>query len=130
MSGEAPGGLPIIIVQSFEPSLLSIMRETLELEGYSCRATHTAGETLALVNGDEGTYIVLMDNMHVSQEAQLFARLVFALPDLHRRVKVVGLMARFHQERFKLDCFIALPFRVAQLLDPIERLCAELEAVR
>jgi hypothetical protein len=76
----------------------------------------------------QGKFIVLMDNFHVNSEAQTLAKTVFAWPGLHKRVRVVGLAVSRWEQLIRLDVFIPLPIIVAQLLNPVERACAELEA--
>lgn len=71
--------------------------------------------------------MVLMDNYHVNDEAVIFAKTVFAQPELPARVKVVGLAAFRPEKLVDLDASVRLPFTVDQLLDLIARLGDELQ---
>lgn len=120
------GRSPRILFLSFEPSILRMVSETLSPEGYDVTITHTAEETLAIIERDRGGFIVLTDNYQVNPEAVSLTKTVFARPDLHARVRVIGLAARVNANLIPLDVFVAMPFNVEELLSPIERACAEL----
>jgi DNA-binding NtrC family response regulator len=120
----------VLLFLSFEKSLRDMLREVLQAEGYTVKVTHSAKDTLKIVERTSGQYVVVMDNYRESGEARTFAKTVFARPELHARVRVVavGLAVQRWEQLADLDAYVKMPFAVAELLDPIARLCAELEA--
>lgn len=117
-----------IVLLWFEQSLYRFFTEILALEGYPTIGVRTAEEALSLCERDGYRCVVLIDNYHVNDQATTFAKTVFARPDLHARVKIVGLAAARWEDLVELDAYIRLPFTVEVFYGPIERLGAELQA--
>jgi hypothetical protein len=69
-----------------------------------------------------------MDSFHASPAACALAAEIFATPELHRRVRVIGVAPFPDKDLIPLDAFIGMPFWGDELLDPIAAACAELRA--
>jgi hypothetical protein len=121
---DDPG--PEIIMLWFDPSLHRFIPEILALEDIPVTSVRAASDAFDLLERDHRRYIVLMDNYEVSQEACDFARTLFACPDLHRRVRLIGLAAWRHDESSPLDEYLELPFSFEGLIDVLERAHASL----
>lgn len=124
---QRDGRKPRILLLCFEPSLHHMFKEILNLEGYATTDVRTAAEALGICEREGERFLVLMDNYHVNEQAITFAKTVFAQPELHARVKVVGISAYRWEDQVDLDAYVSLPFTVDTLLDPINRLGAELQ---
>lgn len=122
------GERPTILLLWFEQILYRFFTEILALEGYPTIGVRTAEEALSFCEHDGYRCVVLIDNYHANDQATTFAKTVFAWPELHARVKVVGLAAWRWEDLVDLDAYIRLPFTVEEFYDPIERLGAELQA--
>jgi hypothetical protein len=122
------GERPTVLLLWFEQSLYRFFTEILALEGYPTIGVRTAEEALNICERDGYRCVVLIDNYHVNGQATIFAKTVFARPELHARVKVVGLAAWRWEDLLDLDAYIRLPFTVEEFYGPIERLDAELQA--
>lgn len=120
---------PRILFLSFEPSLRHVVSEFLKLEDYVVTHTHTARAALSIVRHASGAFVVLADNYQVSAEARSFARTLFAQPELHGRVRLIGIGPKYAKGLIDLDVYIAMPFTLETLLDPIAQACAELGAL-
>jgi hypothetical protein len=70
--------------------------------------------------------IILTDNYQVSDEARAFAHTLFARPDLHQRVKLVGIAVQRWEELAPLDEYLRMPFPARDLFELMDRLCATL----
>lgn len=123
-------GQPQIILLWFEDSLYRMFTDILALEGYCFVSARTAAEALEMCEAEGEQWIVLMDNFQVSRQAVMFAETVFAQPELHARVKIVGVAVPLVQHLIQHDKFIALPFNLESFLTPIEELFGELRAGR
>jgi CheY-like chemotaxis protein len=122
---------PRIMLLWFEPSLLAMLHEVLTLEGYRITVTQSARRALDRLQRRSHPYVVLMDNFQVSDEARTLAQTVFATPELHERVRIVGLAAWVNQHALReLDDFLALPFTFDRMIEVVERACADLRAAR
>jgi hypothetical protein len=119
---------PRIMLLWLEPSILAFVHEILTLESYRISATRSARRALDRIQRSSRPYIVLMDNFHHNPEACALASEVFATPELHQRVRVVGVAVQYNAHLIALDAFIAMPFSVDGLLDPIAVACADLRA--
>jgi CheY-like chemotaxis protein len=129
MTTEPPADRqPRVMVLWFEPSILRFVHEILTLEGYAVSATQSAQRALDRLARGARRYVVLMDNFQVNDEARKLATDIFATPELHQRVRVIGLAAFSHQGLIPLDAFIAMPFSVEGLVEPIAAACADLRA--
>jgi CheY-like chemotaxis protein len=117
---------PIILVLSFDPSIRKLLTEVLTLDGFTVTTAYTAAETLERLEHDAHPAIVLMDNYQVSEQARAFAHTLFARPDLHQRVKLVGLAVQRWEELAPLDEYLRMPFSARDLFELIDRLCATL----
>ncbi len=125
---QQPSGKPKIIVLALERHMSRLLRAGLEMEEYDVKTTRGAEETLAILEHDRAKYIVLMDKFQASGDARTLTQSIFAWPGLYRRVKVIGLAARQHEQLMRLDALIEMPFALRQLLVPIEWLSAALMA--
>ncbi|HEV2238650.1 MAG TPA: hypothetical protein VGR57_18475 [Ktedonobacterales bacterium] len=122
------GRPPRIMLLWFEPSILGLLHDVLRLEGYPITATQSARRAINRIVHTTHPYVVLMDNFHLGHEARALAAKVFATPELHERVRVIGLNAQRSPQLIALDAFIGMPFTVEGLLDPIAAACADLRA--
>jgi DNA-binding response OmpR family regulator len=128
MPARSTGRQPTHLILGLEPSLDRLISEILGLEGYLTRTTRSSAEALRLLGRMRGRCIVLMDNIHVSEEAHHFLAALRARPRLRRRVQTIGVAAmdydwvRSHTGVDHLDGFIQMPFGVEQLLAPVEAL--------
>ena len=77
----------------FDPSLHRFIPEILARDDIPVTSVRAASDAFELLARDHRRYIVLMDNYHVSEDAYAFARTLFARPDLHRPVRLIGLAA-------------------------------------
>lgn len=118
---------PTIVILLFENSLGKMFVEILTLEGYPTEVVRSAEEALSECERAQ-TCVVLIDNYHLSQEAQTFSKSLFSRPDLHARVKLVGINMMRCEYLVDLDAFIKMPFKVDEFIEPIARLCTELQA--
>lgn len=119
-----------ILLLWHEQSLYRFFTEILALEGYPTIGVCTAEEALSVCERDSYRCVVLIDNYHVNDQATTFAKTVFARPERHARVNFVGLAAVRREDLVDLDAYIRLPFKPEEFYRPIERLCAELQAVQ
>jgi CheY-like chemotaxis protein len=119
---------PRIMLVWFDPAILAMLHEVLTLEGYRITATQSARRALDRIQRSSHPYVVLMDNFHLRDEICAFAAEVFATPELHQRVRVIGVAIQYDAHLIALDAFIAMPFSVDGLLDPIAAACADLRA--
>jgi CheY-like chemotaxis protein len=102
---------------------MSMVQQVLELEGFRVIVVHTAQEALAQNDQHGERYLVLMDNYHNNPHAQYLATTIFATPDLHARVKIVGFAVSHWAGLIPLDEYLPIPFTIDALLESINRLC-------
>ena len=119
---------PRIMLLWLEPTIMAMLDEVLRLEGYRITATQSARRALDRIQRTTRPYVVLMDNFYHSPEMRAFAAEVFATPELHQRVRIIGLAVQYDAHQIALDAFIAMPFSVDELLDSIAAACADLRA--
>ncbi len=111
-----------IVALYFDPSIGSILREALELEGYAVVATREAEEALRAIGESEGLCILLTDNYVVSPVAREALSRLAAAPALRSRVRVIG-MSAYHPQSVPaglVDGYMGLPFTMETLLETIE----------
>lgn len=133
MADEHNGTRPGILGLWTAPEIGKMVEEICTLEGYKVQRVRTADEAIRILEGDERSYIIAMDNVHVSAEAQQLLQLVRARPNVRARVGIVVMMAHHYNEWFEscarggtLDAFLAMPFTLDQLMQVLDRLSAEL----
>lgn len=122
------GTRPKILLLWFESSLYHFFTEILSMEGFASSGVRSAAEALSVCEREGERCVVLIDNYHVNEQAVIFAKTVFAQPELHARVKVVGLAAFRWENLVDLDAYVSLPFTAEEFYGTIERLGAELHA--
>lgn len=112
-----------IVALYFDPSIGSILREALELEGYAVVvATREAEEALRAIGESGGLCILLTDNYVVSPVAREALSRLAAAPALRSRVRVIG-MSAYHPQSVPaglVDGYMGLPFTMETLLETIE----------
>ncbi len=113
------------ILLYFESSIMRMILEVLQLEGYEVHAVRTAREALSLLAyGREqlGTTVVIIDNLQVHDEGQAFLEDMRNKPTLHNHVIFIcsAINANCDAARQKygdvLDRYLVMPFTVWDLL--------------
>lgn len=75
-----------ILLLSFEPSIMHMLRLVLELEGYTVLVTRSAAEAVRIIDGDTNSFLLFTDNYHVNQEGQQVFTMLHDRPELRYRV--------------------------------------------
>lgn len=111
-----------------EPNLWKMVQELCTLQGYPASEVRFADDVIDQVEHDTRGYIIVMDNIHVSEEAQRLIHLLHARPTLRPRVRTLGLLSLYPAGMFRdqVDTIVILPFTATQLLGAIESLSAQL----
>jgi DNA-binding NtrC family response regulator len=126
-SAPRSDGSPRILLLWEDEGICQVVHYAFTLEGYRISATQSARRALDRIARSSRPYVVVMDNFLGNDEARTFAAKIAAAPELHQRVRVVGVGIEPAPHLIALDAFIELPFSVDQLLDPIAAVCTDLQ---
>jgi CheY-like chemotaxis protein len=117
-------GAPILVVDD-DPSILAVVSEVLDLEGYPVRTAKDGAEALAVV-AQEPRSLVLLDMRMPVLDGWGFVRALrqqeIALPIV---VMTAAQDARGWAEEIQAQGYLAKPFELLDLLAAVERLRAE-----
>jgi CheY-like chemotaxis protein len=117
-------GAPILVVDD-DPSILAVVSEVLDLEGYPVRTAKDGAEALAVV-AQEPLSLVLLDMRMPVLDGWGFVRALrqqeIALPIV---VMTAAQDARGWAEEIQAQGYLAKPFELLDLLAAVERLRAE-----
>lgn len=131
---EHIGTRPGVLGLWAERTLGRMIEEVCSLEGYNFREVGTADEAIAMLEHDNQCYIIAMDNIHSSSEAERLLQVFPSRPELRSRVRVVGMMANHRAEYFSsgplgstLDAIVIMPFTFDEFIQVIEEQSASLQ---
>lgn len=112
-----------VLILYFEPVIGHMLKEVLELEGYTVICTQNASEAIRAIEDSSDYYLLITDNLQVNPKVREALAVLRDRPELRQRVWIVG-MAVFNNPAWVTDGLIdehmPMPFTVEQLLRVVE----------
>jgi urea transport system substrate-binding protein len=122
---RSEAGLHSILVVDDDPTILQAVSEALQLTGYNVATATNGLEALQVVEVQQPE-VVLLDLRMPVMDGWQFARVARAR-NLQAKIIVMTATtdARRQAEQVGADAVLAKPFGIDQLIDVVERLCAQ-----
>lgn len=122
---------PCVLIVSHDPGNRKMLVEILSLEGYPTEVAHNGEEGLEFIiqANDRGRNLIVLLHYDPHQDMHELLKIVHVTPHLHARHRIIAFEVEAYLRDVRsmgADDTLAMPYRIDDLLDVVERNAAAL----